>query len=89
MRRLAANQLLLLWRRLLLKRNAGIRSDDIGDLDHAFGDRAVVIGCSKFRHHAATDVANLGVGKNSLKSESNFDPTLVVLNREEHQNAAI
>src|SRR6202000_1664350 len=86
---LAADRLPLMVRIGIGDRDAGIGGDDVGDLDDAAGNGAVVVSGPERRNHAAASVANLGVGQNPFQTVADFNAALAVLDGEEQDDATV
>ena len=82
---------------LRLRRSAALRlqsdscicGDTAGNLGDSQGHSAVVIRLLEQRLHGAADVSGLLVGNNALKTISDFDTTLSVLDSKDDKDAAI
>ena len=83
------DSLLWLLRLRVLHGDAGVCGDDVSDLDYATGYCAVIIAGTQGWDHAAPDVANFGVGEDSLEAEADFNAAFAVLDGEDHDQAAV
>jgi hypothetical protein len=69
--------------------DVGVGGDDVGDLLQAELEAGAVLAGVELGDHAAADVAYLGVGEDAFEAIAYFDPALVVVGGDQHQDAAV
>src|SRR5277367_6768763 len=69
--------------------DAGIGSDDPGDLADAYGNGGVVVVLAEGRHHGTADVAHFGVVEDAFQTVAHLDAVLAGGYGDDQEDAAI
>jgi len=74
---------------LRIEFDAGVCCDDLRDRGGGEDERAVVVLLAEVGNHLAADAADLAVGQDALEAVADFNAVLVVVDREEDEDAAV